>query len=367
MERSETVVLDAEKIMMLCNPVGRPVMVDGGVMMESSAANLTVSGLIEGDVTVQLQSIRTFAQDQCGIFVEVDGIMEYFPVVCGEKQWLTVAEALPLGEHVIRISKSTDANNNRIIFYRIKLNGCVRPAVRRRHRVEFVGDSITAGIAVFKPSQQEYDRFGLVASYYAYPRMAMQWLNADYYCLANGGWRFGRETCTVPGEENHNLRYIYDQISMSSPLGEYDFSWKPELVVINLGTNDANHLKGGDRTYTKEQYVTGVLAMIDQVRRYNPEASIMWAYGAMGCTYDMPNGDLEDWLVEGIDLYNQGKDPAKQVAYVHLPSDQGGLWAHPSKEGHERIAIALTQAISQHLGWSFDICADTDHAINVGV
>lgn len=352
--KAEKVVLDGKGIMNMCNPVGRPVLVDDGVMMESSASNLTLYGWMEGEVAVLLQSIRTFAQDQCGLFVEIDGVMEYTPIACGEKQWLTVAKALPKGNHVIRISKSTDANNNRIIFYRITFAGRAVPAKQRSHRVEFVGDSITAGIGVFKPGQPEFDRFGLVASYYAYPRMAMERLKADYYCVANGGWRFGRETCTVPGEEDHYLGHIYDKNSMSSPLGAYDFAWKPELVVINLGTNDANHLKGGDRIYTKEQYISGVHAMIDKIRRHNPDAVIMWAYGAMGCTYDMPNGDLESWLTESIDLYNREKATSTQVSYVHLPPDQGGLWAHPSEEGHKKIAAVLADAICQRMGWEID-------------
>ena len=177
-------------------------------------------------------------------------------------------------------------------------------------------------------------------------------LDADYYSISNGGWYFSSSDSA--DIENKSITRIYDEQSMLIELGEYDHSvWQPDVVVINLGTNDAT-LKDsdGNLVVTAEQYITDVAVMIDQVRAANPNAKIIWAYGAMGDTSNMPSGSLADWITAAIDAYNADKEEAMQVTYVTLPTYQDGLWAHPSVDGQQAIGEALAAEISALMGWN---------------
>ena len=189
-------------------------------------------------------------------------------------------------------------------------------------------------------------------SYYSYANVVADTLNADYYSISNGGWYFSSsEEADI---ENKSITRIYDEQSMLIELGAYDHSvWQPDVVVINLGTNDAT-LKDadGNLVVTAEQYMTDVAVMIDQVRAANPNAKIIWAYGAMGDTSNMPEGGLEDWIIAAIESYNADKEAAMQVTYVELPTHQDGLWAHPSVDGQQAIGEALASEIAALMGWN---------------
>lgn len=88
------------------------------------------------------------------------------------------------------------------------------------------------------------------------------------------------------------------------------FSWKPQVVVINLGTND------WARTQAEiQENVRGLLAL---VRQKNPDAAIVWAYGAMD--HDHPS---VAWIKAAVETFARQD---KNAYFVHLPENTSG-WA----------------------------------------
>lgn len=351
----------ADAMLTYCNPVGRPTKVGNALYLEPSASNFTVSGEFAGDMYLTVMHSQGINdKNEPGLFVQIDGgDGVYFDLdTFYTKQTLKIASDLAPGKHTIQISKSVDSKNGGLYIYSISFNGNMETVAAKTRKIQFVGDSITAGFGVVTKS---YDPLGIVTdgvytdktySYYSYANVVADELDAEYYSIANGGWYFSSsESADI---ENKSITRIYDEQSMLIELGAYDHSaWQPDVVVINLGTNDAT-LKDadGNLVVTAEQYITDVAVMIDQVRAANPNAKIIWAYGAMGDTSNMPNGSLDAWITAAIDAYNADKAEAMQVSFVALPTYQDGLWAHPSVDGQQAIGLQLAAEIADLMGWN---------------
>ena len=353
--------IGADAMLAYCNPVGRPTKVGNALYLEPSASNFTMTGDFAGDVYLTvMHSHGINDENEPGLFVQIDGGEGvYFDLdTFYTKQTLKIASGLEAGEHTIAVSKSVDSKNGGLYIYSASFNGTLANTEAKTRKIQFVGDSITAGFGVVTKSN---DPLGIVTdgvytnktySYYSYANVVADALNADYYSISNGGWYFSSSDSA--DLENKSITRIYDEQSMLIELGAYDHSvWQPDVVVINLGTNDAT-LKDadGNLVVTAEQYMTDVAVMIDQVRAANPNAKIIWAYGAMGDTSNMPEGGLEDWIIAAIESYNADKEAAVQVTYVELPTHQDGLWAHPSVDGQQEIGEALASKIAALMGWN---------------
>lgn len=357
----QTASIGADAMLAYCNPVGRPTKVGNALYLEPSASNLTLTGEFAGDVYLTVMHSQGINDlNEPGLFVQIDGGEGvYFDLdTFYTKQTLKIASDLVAGAHTIQISKSVDSKNGALYIYSLSYSGNIQTAQAKTRKIQFVGDSITAGFGVVTKS---YDPLGIVTdgvytnktySYYSYANTVADALDAEYYSIANGGWYFSSsESADI---ENKSITRIYDEQSMLIELGAYDHSaWQPDVVVINLGTNDAT-LKDadGNLVVTEAQYMTDVAVMIDQVRNANPNAKIIWAYGAMGNTSNMPNGSLENWITAAIEAYNADKEAAMQVTYVQLPTYQDGLWAHPSVDGQKEIGQVLADEIAALMGWN---------------
>jgi len=325
-----------DEILEMCNPVGRLVKYNDTVFMESSASNFTLRGEFEGDIVLDI-TVEQIVNEYHNLFVEIDGTMHYFELEAG-RQSVVVAEDLSAGYHTVQISKGPEAKKEIYYIHGVTYTGTLEKAEPAEHRIEFLGDSITAGTGVY----QYVDGFGGTHSYFTYANMTADALGADYYSVANGGWKFSQSI-----SPSDSIGTIYEKLSMHKNLGNYDFSWKPELVVINLGTNDAIANRKND-SYTADTYMADVATLLDMVRKNNPDAQIIWVYGMM-------LKENESWVQAAVDAYAQ-KD--EKVQYLHLNGNTAGRGDHPNQEGHITAAKMLIDAICEIMGWTADPAKD---------
>lgn len=158
--------------MVYANPVGRIQTVNGAAYLEHSASNITLTGDLAGDVYCNLYvEAASYPMDQPGLFVEVDGAMQYYPLNRTEEYVrVKVASGLKPGRHTIAISKSTDARNDSLFLYSVTYSGYLEKSQGAARRIEFLGDSITAGAGVYHQQNEPalFARYGLTASYFSY-------------------------------------------------------------------------------------------------------------------------------------------------------------------------------------------------------
>ena len=329
----------ADVLLAMCNPVGRLAKYRDAMLMEASASNFTLSGQLEGDVTITV-TVESKRMDKTlhSLFVEVDGAVSYYTLDAGQ-QSVVIAKDLVKGNHTIKVSKGTEAYRQDMYIHSVVYTGKLEASMAASRRIEFLGDSITAGSGVFF----EDCGYGETHSYFSYANMTADALGADYYSVANGGWRF-----TSSYKPESSIATIYDDTSMhEESLGVYDFSWKPDVIVINLGTNDAIGYRSDKEHYSEALFKSNITALLDLVREKNPDAEIVWVYGAM-------LKECEGWIKTAVEAYGQSDS---KVHYLSLDGNSLGRGNHPDFVGSTISAGMLVEGLCKIMGW--DVPAGT--------
>ena len=324
-----------DNLLNLTNPVGRLHKDNNMMLLEHSAANFTITGRLQGNVTATVWAERSSSiEDPVGLFVEVDGAVRFVsvPVVCHYTN-ITLAENLSAGKHTIRVYKASDAANNIICVSALRYSGLLSKTPTATRTIEFLGDSITAGADVFALGSSQRNQYGAITSYYSYAKMTADALGAAHYSVANSGWRL----CYSINPQ-YTIRSVYPYQSMRSGYegGEYGFALDPDVVVINLGTND--RYTADYSAYTKD--VKELLAL---VRDKNPNATIIWAYGAMDTAHDS-----NQWIKTAVENFAATDG---NTYYVPLPLNNSGANQHPNQAGQQACANTLVNTIKAIKGW----------------
>jgi lysophospholipase L1-like esterase len=119
-----------------------------------------------------------------------------------------------------------------------------------------------------------------------------------------------------------------------STSAKYENTFTPDIVVINLGTNDNS--KGSDPAQFKED----VKALIALVRStYGEDVKIVWAANMMGaCMQTYSQAAINELGGEAAGLY-----------FCTLTANQEGGYYHPSKAGHVVAAAELANFIQENV------------------
>lgn len=246
-------------------------------------------------------------------------------------------------------------------------DGEIYPMQKKEKRIEFVGNSITSGEGAIG-AQCEEDWISMFCSASdCFTVKTADILNADFRVVSQSGWgvlsswdnnlnkvlpRYYEQVCGMTGGERNRL------LGAPEP---YDFdSWRADAVVINLGTNDESAFHqpewsdeatgrrfkqrlNDDGSYNSEDIERFVKAAEDFlwiVRKNNPNADIIWAYGMLGTAF-LP------YIKEAVNRYTAGSTD-KRVSVLELPEAVGetmGARQHPGALCHKAAAKVLAAYI----------------------
>ncbi len=218
-----------------------------------------------------------------------------------------------------------------------------------RKRIEFIGDSITCGYGIEAENELINFRTDTENPAKAYAALAAKALDlrANYFCWSGNGTisKYVGEDATEPltGDLMPEL-YEYTDLSLSKRLypdepekwEKWDFSaFAPELIVVNLGTNDCSWCK--DIAERKLEYKQEFLKFLKNIRRCNPGSKIAVTFGIM----DKRLNDEEAAAV--AEAGDSG------LFYIELPQQDtaDGLGAdyHPSAITHKKMAALLSEKL----------------------
>ncbi|WTP27782.1 RICIN domain-containing protein [Streptomyces sp. NBC_00203] len=150
---------------------------------------------------------------------------------------------LPNGTHTVRLVKRNDTPGDTSTFggFVAAPGGAVlsKPAARNR-QIEFIGDSLTVGYGNLSTSRtctsdQLKRNTNTDVSYGA---LTARQLNADYQI--NGYSGLGMVRNYNGGRTDVTYRTFYDRalLNVSGDVWQNPGTWRPQVVVVNLGTND---------------------------------------------------------------------------------------------------------------------------------
>lgn len=270
-----------------------------------------------------------------------DGAPRVFPLEKGRTVY-RVGDALAPGNHTLLLFKRTESYVGIVEFHGLELpvNGHLVDTPAPARRIEFIGDSITCGYGNEAPDQTMHFNAATENNYLAYGALTARHFGADYQCLA---WS-GIGVWSSRGDTNNVMRTRYGTILPWAPHSTWDFAqWTPDVVVINLGTNDFAKQDPG------ENYIAAYAELLKRVRGNYPNAPIVCCLGPMmwGESLKKNRDDIRAAMersgLDKLSFVDFGPQDAKA-------NGLGGDW-HPSLKTHAAMSKVLIDAVAGVTGW----------------
>lgn len=304
------------------NIFGRHYAVDDGLKLDQSANAIEI-GIIGTSLSVELTSDRTSYMQ-----VYVDGESNGRIEISGKNNTYKVVDGLAEGYHVIRIVKDTEMQNAEWTLHSLSSDKFASVPEKSDLKIEFIGDSLTAGYGSLGKRGEAWSvQNSSPVEAYAYKTAEL--LGADFSIVAWSG------ICT--------RAYLWSDINMSALYGfnssanteRYVFDDEPDVIVINLGTNDASYIMDGHSDY-KNKFFDDYLEFLMNVRKNNPNAYIICLYGFVG---EHPS------VMEGIQMASALIDDKVVFNPFEFMPNAAGVNGHPTKEAHTDWATSLAKYI----------------------
>lgn len=328
--------------------MGRTLSTDEGVSFDWSGTSF------ECRFTGRSFAIRVSDTKKNYYNLTVDGRDAGVATVTGRDTVITLASGLGRGAHCLRMQKRTEGEQGRTTIHAVLLDRDGRllpaPAAPKRH-IEFIGNSLTCGYGTeglsqnepFKPETENCDK--------SFSCILARYFGADYNLVSHSGQGAARNY----GDANPtSARTMVDRIGRTFDQSEapaWDFAqapYRPDLVVIHLGTNDFSTRPHPSR----EEFRAAYLRILGTLRAaYGNETPIL-------CVAPRVDGPAFDYLRELCDEapYPNLGFAAVLPGYCNGDSDLGSS-AHPNYAGQRKMAMLLIPYVSTLTGWEAPIAA----------
>lgn len=256
-------------------------------------------------------------------------------------------------------------------IHAVESDGRLYPMQDRKYKIEFIGDSITSGEGLGGTKGLNEWLPIIFTTYKNYAVQTAEALNADYRIISQSGWGV---YSSWDNNLTHTLPKVYPKIcsvldnEVSRRFGacrDNDFNlWKPDVIVINLGSNDSSAFTSPgwtdpetgifhkqrlneDGKYNKEdikKFRDAVYNFVAMLRNYNPDAYILWSYGMIG-------RGLLPYIEDAVLSYAyEHKDSRVSVQLLPDIKDEWiGANNHPGIEAHTAAAKTLIERLTEIL------------------
>ena len=298
-------------------------------------------------------SIAALLQDESGdnyynVILDNDSLFILRPQTI--KQYQVLASNLSKGPHTIEIFRRTEWNKGSTNFYGFKINANAKLLAKsppKKRKIEFYGDSITAGFAVEDTSGKDlYDSI-YTNNYASYAAITARHFEADYQCVCKSG--IGITVSWDP----LIMPELYDRLIPTDSNSKWDFSlYRPDVVVVNLFQNDSwlvnlpEHpefiKRFGDKNPDEAFIISAYQEFIAGLRVHYPAANIICTLGSMDATKD---GSLWPGYVQKAVASLKDEN-----VYTHfMPYEEST--AHPNVQQQKNMANSLIDFIEKTIEW----------------
>lgn len=258
---------------------------------------------------------------------------------------LTIAGLAP-GDHVVRLEKVTESQEggSRFVGFYPAEGSTPLPPLSRARQIEFIGDSYTVGYGNTSrsrtcTSQEVHDTTDSQQG--IGPTLARA-VGADYRVHAYSGFGVVRNYNGVAAGQSMIL--LYPRLKPDDPahLETDTGAWKPQIIVVNLGTNDfSTPVHAGeswkDEDALRADYRTRYVAFAKMLMAKQPQAHLI-----------LMGSDLfYDQVQQIAAMLN--RDARNPVVTLHFGGlDMDGCHFHPSVKDDKTEAAALQALLDQH-------------------
>ncbi|MFK7936539.1 MAG: SGNH/GDSL hydrolase family protein [Saprospiraceae bacterium] len=265
------------------------------------------------------------------------------------KRFYPLATNLAKGEHTVEIFKRTEWDRGKTIFYGFQIAGNAKLLPKSKptaRKIEFYGDSITAGYAIEDTSGKDSPDSTFTNHYLTYAALTARHFNAEHQCICRSG--IGITVSWVP----LIMPELYDRLNPTDSTSQWDFSqYTPDVVVVNLFQNDSWLVEMPDSEEFQRRFnekpdeddlIQAYQDFISDLRNHYPNAHIICSLGGM----DAAKADSK-WM-DYIEQAAANLDDQKIYTHFmpYIPAT-----AHPSVADQEVMATDLIGFMEETIGW----------------
>jgi lysophospholipase L1-like esterase len=251
----------------------------------------------------------------------------------------------------VKIVKLSEAAQSTLGIKAIDTDGTISPSLEKDLLIEFIGDSITCGYGVDDEVKENHFQTSTEDATRAYAYKTAEKLGADYSLVSYSGYGIISGYTNGAKVTAQQLPKYYSDVAFSyNTFGgtqansiDWDFSVQPDIVVINLGTNDDSYTQGD--TEKSEEYSTAYTEFIKTVREKNPNAKILCTLGIMG-------DRLFPYVEKAVENYTAETGDTNILTMKFDVQNQADGYAadwHPTEATHEKASQKLADFINENI------------------
>jgi lysophospholipase L1-like esterase len=319
---------------------------------------ITIKATFEGKVcNIRMNDFGTGTDSDGKLFsnyyqVIIDNV-RVMVLKCEPSKSIYKIDSLSEGKHTIVIVKRTEGSvgETKFLGFQLEKGKKLWPIAitEKVRRMEFIGNSITCGYG--NEGTNKECKFSAVTenNYMAYGAITARALNAAYCMVAFSGKGIYKN---YDGTTEETLPMIYDRTLTFDENIKWDFKkYIPDVVVINLGTNDFAHSNPDSAAFVSRYY-----EFVKTIRKNYPQAYIFCINGPM-MSDQWPIGSkalstLKRYVNGMVDQFNKSGDGKVYSFYLSQQGSFGyGCDWHPNVRQHIKSAGELTKFIKEKTGW----------------
>lgn len=328
---------------------GRTIAADGHAKFCYPGTAFTIKFDGSGDVVARLKANAGYY----GVSIDGSGFSKFS--THGSQQGVcdyTIARNLGAGTHTVKLMLLTEEYGRFPEFHGFQIPQGAKllaPDVKKRLKIEFIGNSITCGYGNEASSAEEHFADSTSNFSKSFAGLTIKNLDAISMVVARSGIgiykNFGD---TITGSEWPMPR-VYETALINDHESQWNFSqWKPDVVVLGLGTNDLS-----ENNYSNEKFRVAYVQFVKNIRKHYPTAWIVLLNSPM--LHYQQAQDLTDVIGSSITALHMQNDQ-KIVTFSFQEQDDslgyGADW-HPSAKRAQEMARYLTYFIKTQVAKKF--------------
>lgn len=297
-------------------------------------------------------SLKLICKPQSGYFMAQIDQAEPFKVGFNapKDSVVTIATALPDGRHTVRLMYCVEGLDLKPVFRGFVLDEGRQlqpPTPLPERKIEYIGNSITCGYGNESIDKMNHFEYETENHYYSYAAETSRQLNAQHMVVARSGIGIYRNYNGPRTGNKDCMPAQYDFTLFNDFKERWDFSrYQPDVVCINLGTNDLS-----TSNYDIKLYTSAYKKFLSTIRGHYPKAKIVLV---TGCMLNGKELELQQKTLDQIqaDAHKNGDSEIYRFDFTPQTGELyfGADW-HPSLWQHQKMAGELTAYLRTLMHW----------------
>ncbi|MCL2726153.1 MAG: GDSL-type esterase/lipase family protein [Polyangiaceae bacterium] len=297
--------------------------------------------------------------------VLVDGTLKPKLVLTPGVSDYVLADGLTPNDHTIEIYKRSEAQNGVTRFMGYDFHGGeLLPLAVSTHvtrRLEVIGDSQVAALGVDGASvgpncpgvqwAASYENF-----HESFGALMGERFGAQVFGTAYSGKGMARN---ITAGDKDTMPVLFPRANPIDPSSAWDWSWTPDVVVIQIGGNDFSvHIPVDDGPPTPEEFTNAYRDFVSTVRSHYPQAFVLLVLSASTPEVIPPDRPARKYIWSTLEQIVSERTAAGDYAVadyappVATDDERLGCDGHGTPAFHARIAQQMGDVIAAKVGWN---------------